>query len=365
MASASVSNVTIHTAGTKAVGQGTNVWGTATGGARVQVCDQVLVQGAWRTSQCTTADSNGAYVIPLTYGAGAVGTTTVRVVAGGRTSATATVTRVAAGSKKPSSTSHDYIKDRTTHGITLRPHTSTYAGDNGVKVYLVQLALGLRPGPMDSSLGPVRGGSSMWQTTITRIKAFQKAHAGLHTDGVVDAATYYAIKDAAPAGSAIKAHDFDVDAWEQKGTVSPGASYDDRVDAMAAWAEAQVGKPYVWGGTGPMGYDCSGLLLQAVRAGGYEPTHVSNALDVQPPSKLSAAMYRATGTDFVAADANHPRKGDLIYYGSSASATGVGHVVMYIGENKVINAIGSTVKIQKYSGNMFGWSVRVGANRVR
>jgi cell wall-associated NlpC family hydrolase len=29
------------------------------------------------------------------------------------------------------------------------------------------------------------------------------------------------------------------------------------------WAESQRGAPYVWGGTGPWGYDCSGLVYEA------------------------------------------------------------------------------------------------------
>jgi cell wall-associated NlpC family hydrolase len=29
------------------------------------------------------------------------------------------------------------------------------------------------------------------------------------------------------------------------------------------WAEAQAGKPYIYGGTGPAGFDCSGLVMEA------------------------------------------------------------------------------------------------------
>src|ERR1700735_5892922 len=31
------------------------------------------------------------------------------------------------------------------------------------------------------------------------------------------------------------------------------------------WAKTQAGKPYLYGGTGPNGYDCSGLVYEAYR----------------------------------------------------------------------------------------------------
>jgi cell wall-associated NlpC family hydrolase len=35
-----------------------------------------------------------------------------------------------------------------------------------------------------------------------------------------------------------------------------------------SFAEAQLGKPYIWGGTGPVGFDCSGLVYAAYASAG-------------------------------------------------------------------------------------------------
>ncbi|MEV5703977.1 NlpC/P60 family protein [Actinoallomurus sp. NPDC052274] len=58
------------------------------------------------------------------------------------------------------------------------------------------------------------------------------------------------------------------------------------------YAYAQLGKPYVYGGTGPNGYDCSGLTMMSWRAAGvsiprvvpdqYNATHRVAQSDVQP-----------------------------------------------------------------------------------
>ena len=40
---------------------------------------------------------------------------------------------------------------------------------------------------------------------------------------------------------------------------------------------AQVGKPYVWGATGPNSFDCSGLTQYAYKAAGIYLTHYTGA----------------------------------------------------------------------------------------
>jgi cell wall-associated NlpC family hydrolase len=87
--------------------------------------------------------------------------------------------------------------------------------------------------------------------------------------------------------------------------------------AAVAFAEAQVGKPYVWGATGPDAYDCSGLTQAAWAAAGVSlPRTTYQQIDAGqriPVSRL--------------------RPGDLVFYFS-----GVSHVGMYVGDGEIVHA---------------------------
>jgi cell wall-associated NlpC family hydrolase len=91
-------------------------------------------------------------------------------------------------------------------------------------------------------------------------------------------------------------------------------------------ALAQLGKPYVWAGTGPNGYDCSGLTQSAYRAAGIELPHSSGA-----QSKVGTPVPRAS-----------LQPGDLVFFYSP-----VGHVGVYIGNGLMVHAptTGDVVKI--------------------
>ena len=82
-------------------------------------------------------------------------------------------------------------------------------------------------------------------------------------------------------------------------------------------ALAQIGKPYVWGASGPNSFDCSGLILYAWRAAGRSLPHSSRAL------------YASTTRVSV----NQIRVGDLVFYGSP-----IHHVGMYIGNGDMVEA---------------------------
>ena len=71
------------------------------------------------------------------------------------------------------------------------------------------------------------------------------------------------------------------------------------------WAEAQAGKPYIWGGTGPGGYDCSGLVMSAYRHAGI----------TLPRTTFGMAAAIGAGHLRVVSAANRER-GDIAFYGT-------------------------------------------------
>lgn len=103
---------------------------------------------------------------------------------------------------------------------------------------------------------------------------------------------------------------------------------------VIGFAEQQLGDPYVWGGTGPNGWDCSGLIQWAYAKAGVKIPRVAS--DQQKQGK-------AVPTDAV-------QPGDLLFNGSPAH-----HVVMAIGGGKIIEAphTGANVRIRSFKPGEF------------
>ena len=97
----------------------------------------------------------------------------------------------------------------------------------------------------------------------------------------------------------------------------PSHGVSSRAQSALNFALAQLGKPYIWGGTGPTGYDCSGLMMASWGKAG-----------VSLPS-TAAAQY-AAGTPVSTSDL---QPGDLVFF-----YPGITHVGMYIGDGKFIHA---------------------------
>jgi cell wall-associated NlpC family hydrolase len=97
-----------------------------------------------------------------------------------------------------------------------------------------------------------------------------------------------------------------------------------------AFARAQLGKPYVYGATGPDGFDCSGLVQAAWAAAGVSIPRTSE--------------QQWTGLPHVSQDQLHP--GDLVFYTGSPIDPPPGHVTMYAGGGQMIEAYGTGVPIR-------------------
>jgi cell wall-associated NlpC family hydrolase len=103
--------------------------------------------------------------------------------------------------------------------------------------------------------------------------------------------------------------------------------------AVLAFAQAQLGKPYVWGATGPDSFDCSGLTGAAFAAAGITlPRTAAQQWSAGPHVDLAALQ-----------------PGDLMFWASNLSdpAT-IHHVAIYAGDNLMVAAphTGDVVKIQ-------------------
>lgn len=89
-------------------------------------------------------------------------------------------------------------------------------------------------------------------------------------------------------------------------------------------AEAQRGKRYAYGASGPSAFDCSGLVLYAYRKAG-----VASRLG----GGHSGYAMLAWGRAHHLVNRSHPQVGDVVVYGGGA------HVAIYIGRGRVISAL--------------------------
>ena len=90
-----------------------------------------------------------------------------------------------------------------------------------------------------------------------------------------------------------------------------------------SFALGELGKPYLWGGTGPDRYDCSGLLMRAFQAAGINLPRVSRQ-QFYAGGHLPVRQAQAGDLLFLATDPRDP-------------AT-IHHVSMYLGNGQMVEA---------------------------
>lgn len=112
-------------------------------------------------------------------------------------------------------------------------------------------------------------------------------------------------------------------------------------------AYSYLGVPYVWGGTSPNGFDCSGFVNYVFRKNG-------TALP-----RTAHDIYKSLGTLM-----KNPQKGDLVFFSSGGSR--ITHVGIYVGDNKFIEANSGSARSVKVSSMGSNWAQKtyVGAKRA-
>lgn len=95
-----------------------------------------------------------------------------------------------------------------------------------------------------------------------------------------------------------------------------------KVNALVTEAKKHVGVPYVWGGSTPAGFDCSGYL-----------NYVFNRVGVSIPRTVES-IWSATKP------VSSPKVGDLVFF--TTYKAGPSHAGIFIGDNKFIHAGSST-----------------------
>ena len=90
---------------------------------------------------------------------------------------------------------------------------------------------------------------------------------------------------------------------------------------IVATAKQYLGVPYVWGGTSPKGFDCSGLIYYVYGQYGYQL------------QRRASLQYAYNGTSVSKANL---QPGDLVFFSDDVDP--IGHVGMYIGNGQFIHA---------------------------
>jgi cell wall-associated NlpC family hydrolase len=164
------------------------------------------------------------------------------------------------------------------------------------------------------------------QSVPTAIFAYN--HADWYVQEVLSWASTYAtggftVAQVNQGGSGVAAAGAGGQACTGTGQLASFTAPNEIVSKAVSYAEQQMGKPYLFGGTGPDAFDCSGLVMMAYRAAGVNIARTSQeqwkTLPKVPADKVVA--------------------GDLVFFaGSDGTPTAPGHVGLVIGKNKMIEA---------------------------
>lgn len=104
-------------------------------------------------------------------------------------------------------------------------------------------------------------------------------------------------------------------------------------------AKQFLGVPYVWGGTSPSGFDCSGLMQYVYRQLGY---NINRVAEDQMRNGIPVSREQL-------------QPGDLVGFYSSPGSGYISHIGMYVGNGEMIHAphTGDVVKFTSIDGSYY------------
>jgi murein DD-endopeptidase len=114
---------------------------------------------------------------------------------------------------------------------------------------------------------------------------------------------------------------------------APASTHDARADRdtaeqAARYARNMVGKPYVYGGNSPQGFDCSGLVQYSYQRAGMSVPRTTR-------SQLKAGLPVATQS---------LRAGDLVFFDQEGRK--YSHVGIYVGNGRFVHAPSSGKRVR-------------------
>ncbi|MGN0072321.1 MAG: C40 family peptidase [Coriobacteriales bacterium] len=103
-----------------------------------------------------------------------------------------------------------------------------------------------------------------------------------------------------------------------------------KIDKVLDVAKSLKGTPYVYGGSTPSGFDCSGFTMYCYKKAGVSLTHNAQAQFYQTKSVSSKNM----------------KAGDLVFFGWGTGS--INHVGIYVGDGKYIHSphTGASVRVE-------------------